>query len=96
MRIQKNKDADGNVNGYTMWLSANDTYNWAHRPRNDWPCSTLSHKRCVVRVDDNGLFDLTVNGRDDDDVDGVELDAIVGDHLPKDCRHLWPIWGETE
>ena len=24
----------------------------------------------------------------------TELDAIVSDHLPRDLRHLWPVWGQ--
>lgn len=87
MRIQKNDD------GYVMWLSANDTYNWAHKAGAGWPCSTLSDKRCVVTVDSNGLCDFNVNGRDDNDnIDGTELDAIVSDHLPNDLRQFWPVW----
>ena len=79
--------------GYTMHLSANDTYNWAHRPDTAWPCSTLSNRRVVVVVDSNGLCDLAINGgRGDQDCDGGELDAIVTDHLPKDLRKWWPTW----
>lgn len=78
--------------GYSMWLSANDTYNWAHRPGKSWPCSQLSGKRLVVEVDSNGLCDLAIDGRTDTDCDGSELDAIVDDHLPAYLRHLWPSW----
>lgn len=91
MRIQKHE------NGYAMWLSARDTYDWAHKPGATWPCSTLSNKRCLVVVDTNGLCDFTVNGRDvyerdASDIDGTELDAIVSDHLPDDMRQYWPTW----
>ena len=89
MRIQRN-----NQSGYVIWLSAHDTYEWAHRPGEYWPCSTLSNKRCMIDVDSNGLCDMTVNGRDvTDDINGDELDAIVADHLPKDLHHFWPVWG---
>jgi hypothetical protein len=77
--------------GYIMKLSANDTYLWAHKPGAIWPCSQLSGKRLVVCVDDNGLCDISINGRDSD-CDGNELDAITADHLPEDLRHLWPVW----
>lgn len=86
--------------GYTLWLSANDTYWWAtgQGPNGKtWPCSTCQGKRLVVCVDDNGLWNLFVNGRDqypqEDEISGDELDAIVADHLPSDLRHLWPVWG---
>jgi hypothetical protein len=90
MRIQKHI-TDGKITGYALWLSASDTYNWAHRPGSSWPCSQLSDNRCLVVCDDNGLCDFTLNGRDGD-IDGNELDACVADHLPADCRHLWPVW----
>lgn len=93
MRITKHRDNTGNVVGYTLWISANDTYNWAHRPGAAWPCSTLSDRRACVVVDSNGLVDLTINGRTaPDSIDGNELDAIVSDHIPQDCKHLWPTW----
>ena len=47
----------------------------------------------MVGVDSNGLCEFTMNGRDGD-VSGDELQAIVADHLPADCRHLWPVWAE--
>lgn len=85
MRIQRTGS------GYVMWLSANDTYRWATRPGRAWPCSQCRGERLRVEVDSNGLCDFAINGRDGD-MDGTELDAIVGDHLPADLRHLWPVW----
>ena len=81
-----------NSTGYTLWLSARETYSWAHKPGAAWPCSTLADKRLVVVGDDNGLCNLTVNGKVDEDIDGTELDACVADHLPAQFRHLWPTW----
>ena len=79
--------------GYTMWLSARDTYDWAHKTGAVWPCSQLSDRRVVVCVDDNGLCDISIDGgRGEQDVDGNELDAIVSDHLPQKFRYLWPVW----
>jgi hypothetical protein len=82
--------------GYTMWLSANDTYWWADGQgptKLRWPGSVCSGKRLVVVVDDNGLIDMAINGKDHiDGLGGHELDAIVSDHLPKDLRHFWPTW----
>jgi hypothetical protein len=82
----------GDPKGYSLWLSANDTYRWAHRAGNSWPCSTLSGKRIALSVDSNGINYLTVNGKEGVDVDENELTAIVADHLPKELRHLWPTW----
>jgi hypothetical protein len=68
-------------NGFTLWLSKNDTYDWAHRSGESWPCSDLSGKRCRIDFDSNGLCDFTVNGRDGADVPSDELSAIVADHI---------------
>jgi hypothetical protein len=84
-------DTTAKPTGYTMWLSARETYDWAHK-RLAWPCSNLSDHRCVVGVDSNGLCDFTLGGRGDETVDGDELAACVADHLPKQLRHLWPCW----
>jgi hypothetical protein len=73
-----------NGGGVTLWLSARDTYDWAHKPRAAWPCSTLADHRLVVVFDDHGdMVDLTIDGKYDgmDSFDVYELDAIVEDHL---------------
>jgi len=85
MKIQKND------NGYVLWLSHNDTYNWANKSGSSWPCSMLSGNRLRVIVDSNGLCDITVNGKDTD-CDIAELIAVVSDHIPADCRKYWPTW----
>jgi hypothetical protein len=66
---------------FTIWLSASDTWTWANGYPS-WPCSTLEDKRICASFDDNGIVDLTVNGRDDDDddIDGSELSSCVADH----------------
>lgn len=77
---------------FKLWLSAADTYNWAHRPGSSWPCSTLSDNRLFVEFDSNGLCDISVNGGNSETVlqhiDGHELNAAVADHaarlLPQD------------
>ena len=79
-------------NSYVLKLSADNTWQWARRPGESWPCSTLAGKPVAVQVDSNGLCDLWGKGLDTDDVDGNELDAIVADHLPESHRHLWPTW----
>jgi len=69
MRIKNNK----------IWLSARDTYNWAHRPGNSWPCSQLAGHRVFAEFADNGdLIDYTIDGRYKD-VDANEFNAIMGD-----------------
>ena len=81
-------------NGYVMWLSSNDTYRWARTPGAAWPASYYEGHRVLVVVDSNGLADLAVDGKDDEDASGNELEAMVGDFLPKDLQHLWPTWGK--
>ena len=89
MRIKRNIDGSG----YTLWLSAADTYAWAHRPGAAWPCSTLADHRLRIEVDQNGLCYLTVDGKSaGNNIDGQELDSCVAYHLPADCRRLWPTW----
>ena len=66
--------------GVRLWLSANDTYCWAHRPGARWPCSELSGKCLFVEYDQGGLVDLTIDSRLGDCPDH-ELTAIVSDHL---------------
>ena len=78
---------------YTMWLSAHDTYQWAHKAGASWPCSQLSNHQAVICVDSNGLYDLTIDdGKGNQDIDGAELAACVSDHLPAHLHHLWPVW----
>ena len=36
--------------GVKLWLSANDTYNWATRPRDTWPCSKLAGNRLFAEL----------------------------------------------
>ena len=77
MKIQRSNQ------GVKLWLSANDTYNWAHKAGSSWPCSTLSNKRLFAEFDGSGdLIDLSVNGRTALNVDGNEFNAIVADFVP--------------
>ena len=63
-----------------LWLSANDTYNWAHKPQASWPCSQLSDNRVFAAFDRNGLCDFTLDGKSAD-VDATELSACCADYL---------------
>lgn len=67
-------------NGVKLWLSANETYLWAHYPGKRWPCSELSGNRLFVEYDRRGLVGLAINGRTGN-CPGYELLAIVSDHL---------------
>ena len=68
--------------GISLWLSANETDNWAHRPRNSWPCSQLAGRRVFAQFDRNGLCDLAIDGgRGEQDCDANELSALCADHL---------------
>ena len=69
-----------------IWLSANDTYDWAHKPGESWPCSTLSGRRLCATIQGDDLVDLTVNGKYADDIDGYELDAILADFGAREER----------
>ena len=77
--------------GTQLWLSADDTYRWAHRPGAHWPGSDLSGHRVYVELDRNGdLLDVTVDGKYGDpqtgmhgrvDVSANELDALIEDAI---------------
>jgi hypothetical protein len=80
----------------TLSASADDTFQWAHRPLRRWPCSALSGHRFVATFDRNGLCDLTLDGRHDGgpEVMADELSAICADllreRLPQD-HPAWPV-----
>jgi len=89
-----------------LWLSSTDTYEWATRAGNSWPCSQLSGKRVFAEFDRNGLCDLAIDGNGrNEDCDATELSAICADHLKRsrkfrchysyrsDCPdHKHPAW----
>ena len=77
-----------------LWLSANDTYEWAHRAGAWWPCSDLSGKRLFAEFDSNGLVDLAVNGRDAQ-VTSEEFNAITSDFLRDKLPQDHPAWFVT-
>ncbi len=67
-----------------LWLSANDTYNWAHRSVAEWPCSTLSDKRIYAEFDDGDLIDIVIDGKSDCDCDMFEFNAMIADFIEKE------------
>lgn len=64
-----------------LWLSAKDTYNWATRTGNAWPCSQLAGKRLFAEFDNGDLVDYTVNGKDGVDIPADEFTAITDDFI---------------
>lgn len=76
--------------GFKVWVSANETYTWANRQGNSWPCSQLAGKRLFAEFDANGLCDLAVNGKEMDLWEG-ELLALLGDLVPPKlpAGHYW-------
>jgi hypothetical protein len=75
-----------------IWLSANDTYEWATHPKYGWPCSVLLDRKLRAEYDSNGLCDLTVDSRRDLVIDGNELNAIVADYLKKKLKPDHPLY----
>jgi hypothetical protein len=67
-----------------IWLSANDTYNWAHKPGSSWPCSKLSGHRVFAEFASNGdLFDIAIDGKYGKDCPSSEFNAIMDDFLKR-------------
>jgi hypothetical protein len=77
-----------------VWLSANDTYDWAHKPGAAWPGSGLSGKRLWVEYDSNGLVDIAVDGRQSEaeHIDAHELNALVADSLRDKLPKTHPLY----
>ena len=71
--------------GVKLWLSANDTYNWANRADATWPCSFLADKPLFAEFDSqSNLIDLAINyGRGKQDCPSDEFTAITDDFLRK-------------
>ena len=75
MRIKKTNS------GTQLWLSANDTYGWAHKTGAVWPCSVLSgHRLFAEFLFDGDLVDMTIDGRSKD-CPADEFNAITSDFL---------------
>ena len=75
MRIKKSDQST------QLWLSANDTYNWAHKSGAIWPGSVLSGHRLYAEFDKTGdLIDYTIDGKTEYCPQG-EFGAITSDYL---------------
>jgi hypothetical protein len=46
----------GDLRFIQLWLSADDTYGWAHRPGERWPCFTLAHHRDHLNRNEDGVY----------------------------------------
>ena len=83
-----------------LWLSANDTYEWAHKSGEVWPCSRLSGKAVYIEIEksSDNIIEIKVNGRVPGNRvidDHSELYALVGDKL-KEANIVWPNLSEAE
>ena len=63
-----------------LWLSTNDTYNWANKPGARWPCSTLSGHRLFAEFDGGDLVDMAIDGRSKE-CPADEFNAITTDFI---------------
>jgi hypothetical protein len=65
-----------------LWLSEEDTYQWANRPGAAWPCSFLSGKTLFAEFFQGDLVDVAVDGSSNiEEFIGDEFDAITSDFL---------------
>ncbi len=69
-------------NSVDLWLDDVDTFSWANKPSDSWPCSTLSGKHLYASFDRNGLNDLRIDGMESD-CPADEFNAITSDFLEK-------------
>ena len=77
MKIEKQDDT------VKLWLSAEDTYQWANKPGGKWPCSFIAGKRLFAEFDNGDLVDYAVNGKTSADIDlpADEFNAITSDFI---------------
>ncbi len=71
-------------NTIKLWLSAQDTYQWANKPGGKWPCSFIAGKRLFAEFNADGdLVDYAVNGKTSADINltGDEFNAITSDFI---------------
>jgi hypothetical protein len=63
-----------------LWLSADDTYRWAHKAGAAWPCSVLSGHRLFAEFDGDDLIDMAIDGKRAD-CPADEFNAITSDYM---------------
>ena len=69
-----------NGNNVKLWLSGNDTWDWAHRPGESWPCSHLAGRRLFAEFQNGDLIDYRISGPNIG-CDATEFNAITSDYL---------------
>lgn len=80
-----------------LWLSKQDTWDWAMRPNDIWPGSRLSSHRLFAEFDENGLIDMSIDGHSAvfPDVTTTELNAITSDFLRNKLAKDHPLYHIT-
>ena len=65
-----------------IWLSKNDTYNWANMPGQSWPCSQLANKSLFAEIEQGDLIDYAITPKTlNSDIDTTEFNAILQDFI---------------
>jgi hypothetical protein len=77
MKIERHGDV------VKLWLSADDTYQWANGRAVTWPCSRLAGKKLFAEFCDGDLVDYSVDGKCGccTDIPADEFNAITSDFL---------------
>ncbi len=75
-----------------VWITAGETWAWAHRPGDSWPGSDLAGRRVFAEFDRNGIVDLAVDGSSEWDGTATELSACCSDHLAKRLPKAHPAY----
>ena len=63
-----------------LYANSDDTYRWANRSGNNWPCSELSGKALFVELCGGDLVDLSLTGGSEN-LPSHELNAFIEDML---------------
>ena len=78
-------------NQVMVWLNADETDTWGRK----WPCSGFRGERVFAAFDSNGIYDMTVNGKetyDRDDIDGNAFSCCIADHLRHKLNENHPVY----
>ena len=70
-----------NQNTVQLWLSANDTADWATRPGQAWPCSDICGHALYAEFDKGGLVSIKIGLGVERTCGSTEFNAIVADYL---------------
>lgn len=66
-----------------LWLDAEDTWQWARRPGDLWPCSYIAGKTLYAEFSNGDLVDYALDGSSDEalNVSSDEFIAITSDFI---------------